>query len=137
MKINGIEVKDLTKPIHLTISDTDCRLGQTKDSGGCAAARALIRQVPNCTKARVHLAVTYLQVGSKWLRCQTPRSLRSEIVAFDRGGKFEPGEFELRPASPAKVLGKAHSLGTPKKGNPAKRRTQHRTLNVRAHGANR
>lgn len=137
MKINGLPVVDATKAIKLTINDADCKLGQTKDSGACAAARALLRQVPNCTQARVYRAVTYILIGKKWLRCMTPRSLRTEIVAFDRGGKFEPGEFELNAVPPSHVMGKAHSLGAPKHGRPGHQRAQHRTINVRAHGANR
>lgn len=138
MKINGLPVVDATKAIKLTINDADCKLGQTKDSGACAAARALLRQVPNCTQARVYRAVTYILIGKKWLRCMTPRSLRTEIVAFDRGGKFEPGEFELNAITSSKRLGEAHSARPPQHDRPGKAsRAQHRTLNVRAHGANR
>jgi hypothetical protein len=87
--------------------------------------------------ARVHVARTYLKIGNKWLRCITPESLRSEIVAFDRGGKFEPGEFELKAIPDSMRLGVAHSVREPGHDRPGKTKRVHRTINVRAHGANR
>lgn len=139
MHIDGKPVKNLTKKIDITITAVDCKTGQTKDPGGCAAAKAIVREVPGCTAARVHLSRTYLQVGDKWLRAHTPMALRSEIVAFDRGGSFEPGEYVINPLPPSERerIGKAHTLGGPKHGRPGHERKQHRTVNVRSSGANR
>jgi hypothetical protein len=95
-------VLNASRKIVVRISARDIRTGKNKDPGSCAAARALIREVPNCVAARVHLGRTYLQREDKtWLRYRTPEALRTEIIAFDRGGRFEPGEYELRPLSPA------------------------------------
>lgn len=140
MKINGMDVKDATQKVKIKITKTDCTKGATKDPGACAAARACLRQVPDCHKARVHIGRTYLQVGEKWLRFQTPLALRSEIISFDRGGAFEPGDYELRPLSVAerKGRGKRHSSGAPKHGRPGHHRIKpHIVTGVRQHGANR
>jgi hypothetical protein len=138
MKIGGLPVKDLTKKMKIKISKADCEVGKSKDPGACAAARAC-KRLPSCTEARVHIARTYLKIGKKWLRCLTPDALRSEIIAFDRGGSFAPGEYELLPPSKYERLnrGKAHSLGAPKHGRPGHHRKLHVVVGVRQYGANR
>lgn len=44
-----------------------------------------------------------------------PRSMRTEIVAFDRGGTFAPGEFRLAAPQPSKLLGKKSGGRSPHK----------------------
>lgn len=137
MEINGSKVVDATKKIVLKITERDVKKGNTKDPGACAAALACMRELPNCTEARVHLGRTYVKTGRNWTRFQTPHSLRSEIVAFDRGGEFAPGEYTLSPLQPTKkASGKRQGTSTPKK-KPSKPRAKYHTISgVRAHGAN-
>lgn len=90
---------DAKASIVLHISKTDVRLGATKDASCCAAARALCRQ-EKIEAARVYLSRTYIKRGGKWVRFMTPSALRNEIIAFDRGGQFEPGEYTLSPVQP-------------------------------------
>lgn len=140
MKIAGLPVVTSRKSLKLHITTTDCKKGRTKDPGACAAALALIRTVEGCSKARVHIGRTYLQVGKKWLKFRTPGALRSEIVAFDRGGVFEPGDYTLMPLAPSERAreGEAKTLGAPKRGRPGYHRAAPHTITgVRAHGANR
>jgi hypothetical protein len=40
VEINGKKVVDATKPLHISISKNDAKMGKNKDPGGCAAARA-------------------------------------------------------------------------------------------------
>jgi hypothetical protein len=100
MEINGKPVVDATRKLTINITRADTVKGANKDPGACAAARACIR-TPKTLSARVHLGRVYIEQKDKWLRFQTPGALRSEIIAFDRGGKFEPGEYKLVPVSPA------------------------------------
>lgn len=37
------------------------------------------------------------------MRYFTPEALRTEIVAFDRGGTFQPGEYELKAPTEAQT----------------------------------
>lgn len=99
--INGKPVVNASRKVKLHISPADVRAGRSKNAKGCAAAIAAVREIPNCVAARVHLGRVYLLQNNKWLRFKTPDSLRNEIIAFDRGGRFEPGEYELKPMSPA------------------------------------
>jgi hypothetical protein len=100
--IGGKPVVNAKRGIKLHISATDTRTGRTKDPGACAAAKAAVREVPNCIAARIHLGRAYLLLNDgKWRRYKTPEALRGEVIAFDRGGKFEPGEYKLMPMSPS------------------------------------
>lgn len=124
MKIRGNKIKDAKKEIALTITNRDCRLGNSKEPSTCAAARALCRQ-EHVAEALVHLSRTYLKRGEVRFRYETPPALRSEIVSFDRGGGFEPGEYRLIPPRPSFRGGskrKSGKSGThPQRGNKGHR----------------
>lgn len=118
-KIDGLPVRNLTKPLRLVISEEDCRRGNSKTPSSCAAALAACR-LPKITEARIHIGRIFLNVANKyWLRGKTPAALRTEIVSFDRGGKFEPGEYNIRPLSPSETTDN-HSKGHKpvKRGGP-------------------
>jgi len=135
MKINGTLVVDAKSGIELEITKNDVRTGATKDPGQCAAARAIIR-VLGAEAARVHIGRTYVKVKNKWVRYSTSPSLRREIVAFDRGGAFEPGIYRLLPCKASLALGSKRKPGTGNGKKNAKKRPYHVTTNIRAHGAN-
>lgn len=106
MKISGARVKDapLKAKIAVVITEKDVHLGAIKNAKACAAAVALCRQT-GCEAARVHLARTYIKKNGTWTRYRTSPALRAEIIAFDRGGSFEPGEYHLTPVQPIVRLG--------------------------------
>ena len=135
MKIDGLPVKDALKKLTIEITPTDCKMGSKKQPTGCAAAIAIVRQVPSCTMARVHLGRTYVNLGKKWLRFVTPQALRAEIIAFDRGGTFDPGEYTLVPLSKGErdKRGKRNSVTTQKHGRPGHHRQPHLATGVRHH----
>jgi hypothetical protein len=145
MEIAGKKVVDGNKPIKLHITADDVKKGANKNPSGCAAALAALREIPEVKAARVHVGRTYLQIKDKWVRYQTPKSLRTEIVAFDRGGKFEPGEYHLAPLplsyrNKGKMQGTSTNQYIPRHGRkkPKIARIQHRYVTgIRAHGANR
>jgi len=139
MKINGLPVKDVTRKYVLHITDGDCRNGKNKNPAKCAAALACEREL-ECDEARVHLSRTYIRKGKEWFRLYTPHSLRAEIIAFDRGGSFSPGDYILCPMTSAdRATGKKQR--NPDKKAPTGRkkfaRTRHVVLGVRQYGANR
>lgn len=94
--IDGKPVVDADKPVTVHITPEDCARGSKKDPEKCAAALAL-KRVTACDESRVHLGCTYLRFGNKWFRYATPPSLKAEIISFDRGGGFYPGDFRLHP----------------------------------------
>jgi hypothetical protein len=95
--IDGLPVVDAKRPVRITVTKNDVAKADTKHPENCAAARACVRDL-HALEARVHLARVYIRMNqSNWQRYQTPQILRSEIIAFDRGGTFEPQDFILEP----------------------------------------
>lgn len=139
MKISGKTVKDATKELIVHITRQDVKAGAAKNATACAAAQALLRE-GLCEEAKVHQSRTYIKKGDKWLRFSTPPALRAEIVAFDRGGTFEPGQYKLLPVGPSQKAGareareKRQDMALkrpPKAGRTVKKRRNHVTTGVR------
>ncbi len=112
--IDSIPVEDADKPVTVHVTADDCSKGSKKDPEACAFAVAL-KRITQCDASRVHLGCTYLRFGNKWLRYATPPSLKAEIISFDRGGGFFPGNFRLHPMPAALRL---------KPANPNQKRTR-------------
>lgn len=136
MEIKGKKVVDATKPTVIHITARDTKVGKNKNPETCAAARAAKRGIPNCISARVHLGRTYIEEKDKWLRYITPGNLRSEIIAFDRGGKFMAGDYELLPPSKTERLRAPRKQHEGGQNSAASKRKLHVIRGVRPHGAN-
>jgi hypothetical protein len=133
MEIAGKKVVNATKPLLLNITKSDCAHGNVKDPGACAAALALKRQL-HVKKARVHLGRVYVEMETQWVRYNTPQSLKHEIISFDRGGSFEPGEYKLYATTPHQRKGKQQGSNKPsprKKSVKIARISRHVTTGVR------
>lgn len=135
MKINGKKVVDARKPLLLEITDQDVARGDKKEATSCAAAVACKRQL-GAKSARVHLSRTYVEYDDRWVRYSTPSSIRTEIVSFDRGKKFEAGEYKLPILQPSKhakgIRQGTHSNSKKLKGNTNGRGAHHHVSGVRA-----
>ncbi len=99
MEIAGKKVVDAKKSAKIHITPHDAKVGDNKNPSGCAAALAAKRDIEGCLSARVHIGRVYIEEPKRWVRYFTPDALRTEIIAFDRGGSFAPGEYELKPPS--------------------------------------
>lgn len=100
--IDGKPVIDSKRAIKLNIIANDINKADRKEPADCAVARACRREF-HAKEVRVHLGRVYVRMNdSNWQRFMTPRSLRSEIIAFDRGGTMSPGTFTLQPPSEKK-----------------------------------
>lgn len=131
--IDGKPVFDAKKPITLNITPNDIAKADRKESADCAVARACRREL-HAKEVRVHLGRVYVRMNEgNWQRFLTPRSLRSEIIAFDRGGSFEPGKFVLPAPHPAKqASGKRQGSPTRKTGRrTGKQSVRHVVTDVR------
>jgi hypothetical protein len=111
--IDGKPVVDADDSVIIHITEADCERGSKKDPAKCAAALAL-KRTTGCDECRVHMACTYLRHGKKWLRYATPVSLRAEIISFDRGGGFYPGDFRLYPMPASNRLKQVRQKPGPK-----------------------
>ena len=135
MKIDGIEVVDATRPFELEITAKDTWKGR-KDPWNCAAAVTALRS-PDVIEARVYRSKAYLLFklpsGKKrWVRYSTSPNLRVEIIAFDRGGKFEPDTYRLNAPTEAQQLDfkRDHGKRAPHK---TKRPPPHVVKGIREH----
>jgi hypothetical protein len=106
-QIDGLPIFDAKKAISLTINAKDVDRADPKRPDNCAVAIACRRQT-HAKEVRVHLGRVYVRANDlNWQRYITPRPMRAEIIAFDRGGEFEPGTFTLSAPQPTKrVTGK-------------------------------
>lgn len=144
MKIGGLPVVDANKPLRVKITPRDIARGDNKNPSGCAAARAIMRQT-HCTQARVHIGRVYVKDDQKkrWVRYRTPMAMRSEIISFDRGSEFAPGEYIIPPIQPShRGDGKRRRIAKPGTGhgrnNPHKTKSKpHVVSGIRPRGANR
>ncbi len=134
MNINGKKVMNAFQKIVLVIKPNDIKNGDSKNPSECAAAQACMRQL-HATQARVHIGRTYVEVNDKWLRFRTSDALRSEIIAFDRGGTFEPGTYELLTIPPSDR--KPRTKSRKRQVRRAVKKHYHTVTGIKQHGANR
>lgn len=132
--IDGLPVFDAKKPIKLHVTSADIRNADKKKPNSCAVAKACYREL-HAKEVRVHLSRVYVRTNDmNWQRYMTPVNMRQEIVAFDRGGKFAPGEYHIMKPNPAKKTGKQQGSTTnqsPKPKKKGKNREYHRITDVR------
>lgn len=132
--IENLPVIDAKRPVALRITADDVRRADPKRPDECAAARACRRDL-HAIEARVHLSRIYVRTTKdKWTRYSTPAALRSEIIAFDRGGAFAPGQYTLSPLKPSsRVVGQQGSGTNQRQKNRSqkKRRRYHVITDVR------
>jgi len=157
MFIEGASVEDAKRAVRITISETDIRHASRKLPEDCAAALACKREL-HADDVRIHIGRVYLKMNGKWVRFRPSPALRTEIVAFDRGGQFAPGEYLLKAMPPKKshhnhktapkpksIIEHSHSpAATARRGRPARRvhivvnsrRRYHRVGGIRPTGNN-
>jgi len=100
--IENLPIYDAKKAILLSVTDNDCSRADRKEPDSCAVARACRREL-HALDVRVHLGRVYVKTNKgSWTRYITPPALRSEIIAFDRGGTFAAGVFTLSAPQPTK-----------------------------------
>lgn len=131
--INGLPIIDAKRPLVVHVTAEDIAHADRKEPDDCAMARA-VRRDCHAKEVRVHLGRVYVRSNQgNWVRYMTPPSLRAEIVAFDRGGSFEPGEFVLGAPQPSRRT--TQQQGSTTSQRPKKlqrpRRPPHIMTNVR------
>lgn len=130
--IDGLPVIDAKRALKITITKADIRRADRKKPNSCAIARACKRQL-SAKEVRVHLSRTYVRMNdTNWLRFMTPTPLRSEIVAFDRGGTFAPGDYNLiKPDASHKLGRERQGTSTNDNNKHHRKRKQHIITDVR------
>lgn len=137
-KIAGLPIIDAKRSLRLKVTLADISGAKSKKPDRCAAAVACRKHL-HVEEARVHLSRVYLKAhkAKTWVRYLTPRALRSEIIAFDRGGRFAPGDYSLGKVPTSMRFGKQTGASGPNQTNTnrdrknRKRHLPHRVTGVR------
>jgi hypothetical protein len=133
MKIKGLKVVDAARDAVFEITPTDIQVAHPKEPGGCPAARAC-RRFFGVKEVLIHISRAYVRYDTRWVRYCVPTSLRAEVIAIDRGGRLEPGEYVLKAPTGNERLDYRKPTGP--KRRPGKRRVAyHLTVNVRPQAA--
>jgi hypothetical protein len=94
VKLEGLPVIDAKEPLEFTVTKRDARVGGIQAPDSCAMALACKRE-HHSKDVRIHLNFSYVLEKDHWVRYRTPACVTREIIAFDRGGTFDPGEYML------------------------------------------
>ena len=124
-------VTDADESISLEVTKEDEKNASKKDLNGCAMAVAAKR----CLKLKgviISRSKAYLIKYNKAIRCELPASVQKEIVSFDRGGGFAPGEYHLSPPSKTARLGSQYKGGNMRNRNLRPKLKRHMITGVRA-----
>jgi len=131
--INGRQCIDATESMNLYITDIDCQLASRKDHTNCVISRACMK-LTGCDvlvyRSRVYVKQTYQDV---WVRYVIENTLHTQVIAFDQGGKFNPGQYTLNKPALDKRLGNS-SGGQKNTARKTPRKRPIRLTNVRPYG---
>lgn len=122
------QVVDSRASLLVEVTPQDVHASKRKNHTECAMAVAC-RRMLHADGMIIGKQTVYLIKGRKAVRFGIPESVRKEIVAFDRGAPFEPGEYQL--SKPPKPYGVPGGKNKDKTHNGPKRHV-HVTTNVRS-----
>lgn len=130
-----IKVSDAKKAVNVEVSRRDINSSTVRSHKACAMAVACKRKF-KADGVIISVNRAYLIKGNKATRFVVSPSIAREVVAFDRGGAFEVGEYKLN------AVPKRERLGVRQHGSPngsqgpsnggMKKRFVHRTEGIRA-----
>lgn len=124
------KVRDAKDSIDIEVTPADIRSSATKDHNSCAVATACKRAM-HLDGVIVSRSMAYLVKGGVATRYHVPARVTREVVAFDRGGSFEPGEYRLNRPDEHIALGHNRERGKPTPGSTKKHRPHQLTANIR------
>lgn len=130
--IDGLPIVDAKRPMRLEVTKRIVDKADPKKPASCALAQAC-KAKEGVAEVRIHLTRAYVRLdGSRqWTKYLVTQRLRQEIVVFDRGGKFAPGEYHLLAVQPSKRIGADKRKRPGKKLRTGKTRPYHHAYDVR------
>jgi hypothetical protein len=121
-----------SRRVKFEITPRDIARAKRKDPHHCAAALALKRAL-GADDVEVRASRVFVEKNGRRTRYEPSGALRFEALTLDRGGKFEPGEYEIKPVPPSqspKAMAKKNRIN---RNRPKSRKIIHRreTPNIR------
>ncbi len=107
------KVRDAKQPLIIEVTKADAASRAAKSHVACALAVACKRRF-HMEGVVISRSTAYLVKRNLALRFLLPNTLRSEIVAFDRGAQFSPGIYHLSAVPESRRLGRRQGTDTTK-----------------------
>jgi hypothetical protein len=101
---NVTSVVDATRSTKIEVTKKDASSRAVKNHKECAMAVACKRAF-HVDGVVISRSVAYLVKGNQARRFVLPNSVIHEVISFDRGGGFAPGNYALSPPSICNKLG--------------------------------
>jgi hypothetical protein len=121
-------VEDSEHDIRVEVTKRDEAVATKKSHKTCAMAVACKRKL-DLDGVIVSVKTAYMIKGKKAIRFSVPEHVSREVVSFDRGAGFEPGEYKLN--KPTTKLGEGSPRGGPQGGHRISRAIHLPTKNIR------
>lgn len=102
-------VVDAERNARIEVTSKDEATSRKKSHKGCAMAVACKRKF-HLDGVIISVNRAYLVKGDRARRFQLPPSVSREVVSFDRGGGFEPGDYELSKVGEGTKLGVSRNI---------------------------
>jgi hypothetical protein len=123
-------VVDATRDTTIKVTVKDEKASHKLSHKACAMAVACKRTM-NLDGVIISIRTAYLIKDKKATRYTLPDSVTREIVSFDRGGGFMPGEYEMRKPRKGQRLGEPGGHNKSRTGTGIKIRRHHFTSGIR------
>jgi hypothetical protein len=101
---NVTHVEDASESIDVTVTVADDKASKRMEHDTCAMAVACKRE-QKVDGVIISRKTAYLIKGKTATRYELPESVSREVVSFDRGAGFAPGDYSMRPPSGSRKLG--------------------------------
>lgn len=127
------KVIDATRSTMIEVTKAATKSKAVRNHQECALAVAC-KQKMKLDNVIISRSMAYLVKGKTATRYQLPETVSREVVAFDRGGAFAAGEYELKqPEAPNRLGSSRHLVGGEKHTRDGSRgKAHHLTANIRA-----
>ena len=112
-------IKDADTPVIVTVRQSDISAAAKKAHNACVMAQACRRDM-KADAALITISRAYIVFGDEAVRYDVSTSTQREIIAFDKGAAFSPGQYALLPVCGTDRLGA-------KKGPPPTERPRERS----------
>ena len=125
---NVTRVNDAKAGISVEVTRADERASQRKSHETCAMAVACKRTM-KLDGVIISIKTAYMIRGTTATRFKVPERVSREVVSFDRGAGFEPGNYRLE--KPIMPLGSVGNKGTNTPGQSGRHISHVLTKNIR------
>lgn len=127
------KIMDATADLTIEVTKANTQSKAVRNHQECALAVAC-KDKKHLDDVVISRSMAYLVKGKVATRYQLPEHVSREVIAFDRGGTFAPGEYELKKPEPHIALDSPRQShgGETHRGAGGRGQAHHLTANIRA-----